>query len=151
MNQKYTNDLIGGREVPPLVINDDYVLIGTHQGSVHVEKGIFTLEGTLQGSLDIQQKVTASIKGNQQGSINIRSNAKVTVDGAIQGSTTIDHNALLVIEAGGRLAGSLSNYGKIIIRGVFGGSRSGDGELIIEGDGYIKKPIIRNGANYYEW
>jgi hypothetical protein len=37
------------------------------------------------------------------------------------------------------------------VRGVFGGARSGDGELILEGAGYIKEPVIRDGVHYYEW
>jgi hypothetical protein len=43
---------MNGREVPPLVIREDYVLTGIHAGSVYVESGEFTLAGVIQGSLE---------------------------------------------------------------------------------------------------
>lgn len=150
MSPNNKNVRIDGHEVPPLVINEDYVQAGTHQGYVIVERGMFTLGGTLQGLLVIQHGVTASIKGTQQGSIIISSGAKVAVTGSIQGSITVEQEALLIIEDGGKMVGPLSNSGKVILRGVFGGSQSGRGEFIIEGNGFIKQPIIRNGGSHYE-
>jgi cytoskeletal protein CcmA (bactofilin family) len=147
----YDNDWMDGEEVPPLVVREDRVLTGIHQGSVHVESGQFTLAGVIQGSLDIQSGVTAIITGAQQGSVSLESGSEVSVRGAIEGSAYVDHGATLVIEAAGRLAGSLSNYGLVILRGVFGGSQDGTGEFRIEGDGRIKQPIVRDGMNYYEW
>lgn len=41
--------------------------------------------------------------------------------------------------------------GAVVLRGIFGGSRSGSGELAFEGDGYEKQPKIRDGVHYYEW
>jgi len=57
----------------------------------------------------------------------------------------------LVIEETGKLAGTLNNNGKVILRGVFGGARSGNGEFIVEGNGYIKQPVVRDGVSYYQW
>lgn len=151
MTDHYANDWMDGREVPPLVIREDHVLTGTHAGSVHVESGQFTLVGVIQGSLDIQQGVSALITGTQCGSVSLESGSVVTVSGAIEGSASVDAGATLIIEAGGKLAGSLSNYGLVILRNVFGGSREGAGELRIEGQGRIRQPIIRAGINYYEW
>ena len=148
MSDQY--DWIDGKKVPRLIINDDYILTGTHRGGVHVESGKFILEGILQGSLDIQPGVSSKIIGTQQGSVTIGRDAIVSVTGAIQGSTTVQDGATLIIEDGGKLAGPLSNYGKVIIRGVFGGPQTGDGEIVIEGNGYIKQPIIRNGTNFYD-
>lgn len=34
---------------------------------------------------------------------------------------------------------------------LFWGASSGNGDLIIEESGYIKKPIVKDGISYYEW
>jgi hypothetical protein len=59
--------------------------------------------------------------------------------------------AALTIEASGRLGGTLTNDGLVVLRGVMGGARTGSGSLRIEGNGYIKQPIIRDGIQYFEW
>ena len=59
MNREYGFDWVDGHQVPQLVIGDDYVLTGTHVGTVHVEAGCFTLEGVLQGTLEIQSGARA--------------------------------------------------------------------------------------------
>lgn len=151
MSSEYGFDKIDGHDVPQLVISKDYVLVGTHNGTVHVEAGQFTLQGTLQGTLDIQPGVKCYITGKQQGTVTIGDRAVVSVAGAIQGTTRVNRGASLIIEAGGKLAGTLSNEGMVVIRGVFGGARTGNGELKLEGDGYIKQPKIRKGVSYYEW
>lgn len=151
MGNRDAYDLINGREVPPLVIDKDHVLTGVHEGSVYVAAGNFTLAGTIRGSLAIQQGVTVTLAGKQQGSVSVASGAKVTIRGVIEGSTSVAREAIVIVEASGRLAGSLHNDGLILVRGVFGGAQSGEGELRLEGNGYIKQPKIRNGIHYYEW
>jgi len=151
MSDKYAFDIMDGREVPTLVVTDDYTLTGTHQGGVHVEAGDFRLDGTLQGSLDLQSGVKASIRGTQQGSVAVAEGAVVLVTRAFQGSTHISRGGVVIIEATGRLAGSLTNDGEVVVRGVFGGSYVGDGRLRLEGDGYIKQSVVRDGVSYYEW
>ena len=59
---QYNYDFINGQEVPPLVVKDDTVLSGIHQGSVYVESGILTLRGTLQGSLSIGLDLNRSLR-----------------------------------------------------------------------------------------
>ena len=151
MSDKYGFDIFDGEDVPRLVLSGDYVLSGTHQGGVHVEAGEFTLEGTLQGSLDLQTGVRASIRGKQQGSVSVAAGAVVVVAGVIEGSMSVASGGAVIIESAGRLAGSLANHGEVIVRGVFGGCYVGEGELRLEGDGYIKEPVTRDGVNYYEW
>ena len=151
MTRQYDDDWMDGREVPPLVVREDHILTGTHEGSVHVEAGQFTLAGVIQGSLDIQGGVRALISGAQQGSVSLEPDSVVTVTGAIEGSAAVGAGATLIIERGGKLAGSLRNDGLVILRGVFGGSRDGSGEFRIEEHGRIKQPIIRDGMNIYEW
>jgi hypothetical protein len=151
LSTKYGFDVFDGRQVPKLVVTDDYLLSGVHQGGIHVEAGCFRLVGTQQGSLDVMKGATASIFGLQQGSISVATDAVVTVAGAIQGSAYVAAGGLLIIEAGGRLAGSLKNYGNVLIRGVFGGPATGDGHLRLEDGGHIKEPVQRDGVSYYEW
>lgn len=147
---KYPNDFLYGKEVPPLVIQENYVLTGKHQGSVHVDKGELIIQGELQGSLHIHQNSKTIISGKHQGSVHLESGALLIILGQQQGSTHIAQNGTLIIEQQGRLAGSTHNNGSIYLRGVFGGSRKGNGEFIVEG-GIIKNPIIKNGISYYEW
>lgn len=147
----YPNDLIDGREVPPLVITSDHVLSGVHRGSVRVEAGHLELRGRIEGSLGLQAGATATISGTQAGSVHVDRGVEIIVTGAIEGSTHVAPGGLVVVEPRAKLAGSLHNDGRVVVRGVFGGARSGSGELIFEDQGYEKQPTIRNGIHYYEW
>jgi cytoskeletal protein CcmA (bactofilin family) len=151
MSTKYGVDYFDDDERPRLVVVGNYVLSGVHQGGVHVEAGEFRLHGTLEGGLDIQTGVDAVIRGRQQGSVSVAAGANVAVIGSIEGGVHIARGGELVIEPSGRLAGSLDNYGDVIIRGVFGGTTTGDRSVRLEGSGYIKQPVVRDGVNYYEW
>lgn len=151
MNTKYDFDIIDGHSVPPLVITSDHVINDTHQGTVHVETGTLELLGVLQGTLAIHPNASAVISGKQQGTVSLAQGAKVIVRGAIQGTVSVAQGAVLIVEETGRLAGTLSNNGDVVLRGVFGGAKSGCGDIRTEGNGYIKQPIIRDGASSYEW
>ena len=150
MNFKEGYDVIDGQKVPHTFIKDNHELEGTHQGTVVVESGKFALVGKLQGSLSLDNSETEII-GEQQGSVSISSIARVSVSGAIQGSVFISPGATVVIEPTGKISGSLTNHGTLVVRGVFGGAQSGNGEIILEGSGFIKQPTVKNGINYYEW
>lgn len=151
MKNTYDYDYIDGKIVPPLVITSDYVLTSVHQGTVHVEFGTLQLSGVLRGTLDVLSGTTVVITGQQLGTVSISSGASVIVNGKINGSVSIESEARLLIEETGKLAGSLTNEGLVVLRGVFGGAYCGSGHLRIEGNGYIKKPVTRNGIQYYEW
>lgn len=69
----------------------------------------------------------------------------------MSGFTTISDGSTIIVEEKGRFPGSLRNEGILIIKWVFGGVLSGDGEIIIEGNEYIKEPVTRNGMTYYQW
>lgn len=147
----YEMDYIDGRKVPPMVINEDYVLVGEHSGTIHVEEGTLVIQGKNSGTLDVQAGTKVEVLGEQSGSTYIAAGAEVVVRGIMSGSTTISSGSSIIVEEKGRLSGSLRNEGTLIIRGVFGGARSGDGEIIIEDNGYIKEPVTRNGMTYYQW
>ena len=149
--REYGYDYIDGKKVPQLVITEDHNLLGKHDGTIHVENGTFTISGELNGTLDVQSAANVIIFGKQNGTVTLETGALVVVHGEINGTTRLDFLSNLVVESGGKLAGTLQNYGTVILRGVFGGTRSGQGELVIEGNGYIKQPIIKDGISYYQW
>lgn len=144
-------DFIDGQNVPPLIVEDNYLLEGVHQGTVIVKSGAFRISGENYGTLSIGSQVVAEIDGIQAGTVSVADGARVIVRGRLDGSVAISSGAQLIVEATGRLAGSLHNDGRLIVRGVFGGARSGAGELILQGAGYIKQPRIEKGIHYYEW
>lgn len=148
---KYGFDCIDGRDVPQTVIEDDFTIQGKHDGTVHVENGTLTIQGELHGTLDVQSGAKAIIIGKQYGTVSVANNAEIVIFGELHGTTNVSVHGTAVVEAHGKLAGTLSNNGTVIVRGVFGGAQSGHGELILEENGYIKQPVIKNGMNYYEW
>ncbi len=83
--------------------------------------------------------------------MNVGRGVEVLVTGAIQGTTNVQSGGLVIVEASGRLAGTLHNDGDVVVRGVFDGARSGSGTLAFEDRGYEKRPSIRGGIRYYEW
>lgn len=146
----YGYDYIDGQKVPQMVINYDQTIIGQHSGTVHVENGTLTILGELQGTLDVQNGAIVIIIGKQHGTVTVANNATVIIIGELNGTTTVNMRGTVIIEETGKLRGSLCNNGTVIVRGVFGGARSGDGKIQIERNGYIKQPTIKNGVNYYD-
>ena len=148
---RYGVDYIDGVEVPQLVISEDYVIQGKHSGTIHVEGGELIINGEVNGTLCVYKDASVVIYGKQNGTVSIESGAKVVVVGELNGTTTINNGSTVTVEEKGKLAGTLSNSGRLIVRGVFGGEQSGQGEIILEGNGQIKRPIVKNGISYYQW
>ena len=148
---EYGYDHIDGKRVPHLVITSDFTLTGVHEGTIQVEAGILTINGELRGSLNVHENAQVIIRGKQNGSISLKNGASTTVYGQLNGSSHLSSNSTVIIEERGRLAGSLTNEGKVILRGVFGGTQFGNGTISIEGNGYIKQPTKRGDSYFYEW
>lgn len=148
---KYGVDYIDGVEIPQLVVTEDFIIQGKHRGTVHIESGTLTIQGELHGTLDVQKGTKVVIIGEQHGTVSISSGAEVIVYGELHWTTTIDYGSIVIVEEGGKLVGTLINSGQIIVRGVFGGAQSGNGKLLLEGNGQIKQPVIKNGISYYQW
>lgn len=149
---KYGYDIINGEKVPQLVVTDDYEIFGKHSGTVHVENGTLFISGKLSGTLIVYEGASAiiNIGGKQSGTVSLYEGAIVQIKGNLSGTTSIPLGAKIVIEESARMVGTTTNNGLVVIRGVFAGATSGNGEFIIEGNGYIKEPTIRNGIHYYE-
>jgi hypothetical protein len=146
----YGYDIIDGIEVPQMVVTKDTIINGTHNGTVHVEQGTLTIIGELDGTLDVQNSAKVVIKGKQNGTVSVNDASTVIVIGELNGTTTVSSGGSVCVEESGKMAGTLTNYGAVIVRGVFGGAQSGH-DVILEGNGYIKQPIIEDGISYYNW
>lgn len=147
----YPPDIVDGQPVPPLVVTGDYALRGTHDGSVQVERGRFELQGTLRGSLNLHPGTSAFVNGTLAGSLLASSGTFVDVVGHVDGSVMVEAGAHVVVHPSGRIAGSLHNDGTVVIRGAFGGSRTGSGKFRLEDQGYVKQPRIQDGVHHYDW
>ena len=142
---EYGFDYINGVKVPQTVIENDYILKDEHHGTVHVVNGTLTIQGKLHGTLDIQSGSAVIIVGEQHGTVSIASNARAIIFGELHGTTSVETYGMVTVEESGKMAGTLNNNGTVIVKGVFGGAQSGCGEMILEGQGCIKQPIIKNG------
>lgn len=146
----YPNEMIGGEMVPPLVIRGKYVINDEHKGTVYVETGQLTIEGTLSGALHVKEDSEIEISGTQLGTVYIGTDSTVTVTGDLIGTTNIEQGCLLVVEESGNIEGTIFNEGCVVLRGVFGGIVNGGGEVKVEGSGLIKKPVMRDGLIYFK-
>ncbi|SEO07469.1 hypothetical protein [Cryobacterium luteum] len=160
MDHSHPNDIFikaGGVEVekPPLVIDGDNTLSGTHNGSVCVHDGtLIILRGaTHNGSLTVQPSAHVTIHGVHNGSLTIGSSATSEVLGAQNGSVHVDVNGALRVAIGGRLAGSLTVAGRIENAGVRGGTVTKIGGEVIDLPGSTIKEARRSaeGANVISW
>lgn len=148
---KYGYDYIDGARVPQLVVQNDLAIQKKHNGTIHVESGVLTINGTVNGTLDVQSGATVIIHGRQNGTVSVEAGAHVLIYGEVNGTTSVKQEGRITIERNGRMAGTCCNNGTVIIAGVFGGKQCGTGQWLLEDTGMIKQPIIKNGANYYRW
>ena len=146
----YGYDIIDGKKIAHTVIENDYKLERKHIGTVHVVNCELIIYGELHGTLDVQQNAKVIIEGKQHGSTYIDNDAQIVINGELHGSTYVKSNGVITIENAGKMMGSLNNHGTVVVKGVFSGSQTGSGSLLLKGNGYIKQPIVRNGINYYE-
>ncbi|WP_430304064.1 hypothetical protein [Pseudomonas mosselii] len=144
-------DIIDGKRVPGTKITSDEVLLGSHHGSISVIGCTFVIAGSHHGSLSVSGNGRVIVEGQHHGSTSLSEGSRLEVVGSSHGSTSIAAGSILVVEPFGKLAGSMHNNGRLVIRGAFGGAYSGRGESVVEGDGYIKQPRIEGGVHYYEW
>lgn len=101
---------LAGETTGPVTVLDGGTLIvdGTHVGAVVLEGGATLLvQGTLRGPVDVGSLATATVKGDLVGSVDVR----------VAGT--------FVVEAGGRLAGAVTNYGSFTNHGLRSGPVEG--------------------------
>lgn len=148
---KYGYDYIDGTRVPQLVVQNDFAIQEKHNGTIHVESGVLTINGTVNGTLDVQSGSAVIVHGRQNGTVSVEADAHVVIYGEVNGTTSIRPRGRITIKRSGKMAGTCCNEGTVVIAGVFGGKQSGSGQWVMEDTGMIKQPVIKNGANYYQW
>ncbi|WCD78266.1 hypothetical protein [Pseudomonas sp. TUM22785] len=84
------------------------------------------------------------MKGAYNGTLSVYEGGQVIVTDRANASTTIYPGANVVIEPLGKISGSTSNNGTLIITGALGGAYRGHGVLILAGEGYIKKLVSQS-------
>ena len=99
----------------------------------------------------MQQNSKVIILEKQHGSVSVNNYSELIVKGELYGSTNVKSNGIVIVEGQGKTAGSLNDNGAVIIRGVLGSSQTGSRKLVLEENGHVKHPKIKNGINYYEW
>lgn len=134
----------------PLIIKEDHIMMRSHVGSVQVEFGVLLIQGDVTGSLKIHKGAVAIISGKHTGSVHIAEGAELQVNGMHTGSIHVKQGGKVIVDLNGKLAGTLHNDGEVIVKGVFGGKRLGEGSFILDG-GTIKQPKIKDGVATYIW
>ncbi|MBY5163155.1 polymer-forming cytoskeletal protein [Salsipaludibacter albus] len=139
--------------MPPVesrTIDSDAVLSGMCNYPIIVERqAAVKIAGTLNGSARVYGNVHVS--GVHNGSLHVAGAATATIDGRHNGSVHVETGGVVIVEPRGRIAGSLHNAGRVVVRGEIGGSQSG---AAVELDGGRVVPPTRIGADethYYEW
>ena len=115
-------------ETVPTPITDHTTLTGETSGAMTVQDGgTLVIGGTHEGAIVLEGGGELSVVGTLHGSVDVGSLATVTITGDVVGRITVRVAGTLVIEADGRLAGPLTNYGSVTNRGVRSGPVEGRG------------------------
>ena len=110
----------------PTPVNDDSTLTGETTGALTVvDGGTLVIEGTHDGAIVIEGGGRLTVRGVLRGSLDVGTLATATVTGDVLGRVTVRVAGTLVVEAEGRLAGPIMNYGSITNRGVRSGPVEG--------------------------
>lgn len=137
--KEYGYDCIDGRMIPQMVVSEDYILVGEHYGTIHLESGSLIINGKLNGMLDVQSNTKVVVNGQQCGKVIVESGASVTVYGEMSGLTRLAVDSELIVEEDAKFTGLLANEGNVIMKGVFRGEQKGNGEMI-----FAEKKLINN-------
>ena len=110
----------------PTPVNDDRTLTGETTGALTVvDGGTLVIEGTHDGAIVLEGGATLDVRGVLRGSLDVGTLATATVTGDVVGRVTVRVAGTLVVEADGRLAGPVMNYGSFTNRGVRSGPVEG--------------------------
>ncbi|CAN5381958.1 hypothetical protein BH11ACT5_BH11ACT5_26490 [soil metagenome] len=106
----------------PSTVTGYTTLAGTTSGSVTVvDGGTLVVGGTHDGAVVLEGGAALLVQGVLRGPLDVGSLASATVKGDLVGSVDIRVAGTLVVEAGGRLAGSVTNYGSFTNHGLRSG------------------------------
>ncbi|MCU1409692.1 MAG: hypothetical protein JWR04_399 [Rhodoglobus sp.] len=123
----------------PSTVTGYTTLAGTTTGSVTVlDGGTLIVGGTHDGSVVVEGGGTLLVQGALRGAVEVGSLATATVSGDLVGKVEIRIAGTLAVEAGGRLAGPVTNYGSFTNHGMRSGPVEGrepddsDGSEVLE-------------------
>lgn len=146
----YSEEWVDGRQVDPLVLNED-TSVSEHRGSIIVRPGVsMRLAGSHEGSLTLEGGPSGVIAGRHQGSVRVEQGATLTVESHQQGSFHITTGGVVTITRSGASQGSVHVDGVLINEGARGGSESGSGEIRDVPGCRVAQPVRRGDATYYE-
>jgi hypothetical protein len=119
----------------PRTVTTFITLEGNTSGQVAVaDGGTLVVSGTHEGPVVLEGGASLLVTGALHGTVEIASLASATVSGDLVGQVDVRIAGTLLVEADGRLAGPVTNYGSFTNRGI----RSGP----VEG----RPPLDENGA-----
>lgn len=145
-------DLFGDEERPPLIIERDDHLTGTHDGTVCVHAGAsLVISGKQRGTTTFRTGSSGTVTGAILGTLHLASGAVVAIEGTLSGSVHVERGAVLRVEPGGKLAGSLRVDGLVENRGTRGGAVSGTGDVHDVDGGQVKQPRTVDGMQLFDW
>lgn len=123
---------------------------GIVQDTVYVEEGerVTVLRGaTVQATVSVAGTMVIADGAAVQGTVHVHPGGAVVVDGALQGTMSVDPDAELTVNARGKASGTLTNAGVVTVRGLIGGSMSGEAPIFVDG-GRKMRSEVRGGITY---
>lgn len=103
----------------PSTITDQTILTGETSGTVTVlDGGTLVLDSDHDGAVILEGGATLLVRGALRGPLDVGSLSTATIAGDVIGEVHIRIAGTLVVEADGRLAGPVSNYGSFTNRGL---------------------------------
>lgn len=106
----------------PSTITEQTILTGETSGTVTVlDGGILAIDGRHDGTVILEGGGTLFVRGTLQGPLEVGSLSTATISGDLNGKIDIRIAGTLVVEADGRVAGPVTNYGSYTNRGYRSG------------------------------
>jgi cytoskeletal protein CcmA (bactofilin family) len=138
-------DIFDGVQIPSTVIGRDHAtLSGKHHGGVVEQSVSAAVIGEIHGSLTAESGTQVVISGAIHGSVHAESGAEVVIERDLHGSVHVQLGGTVELAPTGTIRGSSHNQGRLVIRGTFGETMTGDGEAVIDPAASIKEPIVND-------
>ena len=131
----------------PTTVTEPTTLTGATSGAVTVlDGGLLVVDGSHEGSVVLEGGGALLVRGTLRGSLEVGSLATATIEGDLVGRVRVLVAGTLVVEAGGRLAGPVANYGSFTNRG----SRTGpvEGRSPDDQEGAVEVEPVHPGGVY---
>lgn len=139
-------------EPEEIVVSEDTLISGMHNGSVTVDAATLVIRGTVSGSLAVNNgaRVVIETRGMVNGSTAVSGGSVVEVRGGLHGSTHIEAGSQLTVAAGGTVAGSMHNEGRVIVQGRIAGTHRGHAAEMLPGSRRVEPTIAPDGTHRFD-